>query len=80
MGYSRTRTVSSPHHEVCAWSSFRHYQKAVGAFIVFDVTNRKSFLHVNEWLSAILDKADSNVQIGLLGHKIDHLRREVTHE
>lgn len=42
---------------------------------MFDVTNRKSFNHVNEWLSAIIDKADHNVQIGLLGHKIDHLRR-----
>lgn len=47
---------------------------------MFDVTNRKSFNHVNEWLSAIIDKADHNVQICLLGHKIDHLRREISRE
>jgi small GTP-binding protein len=58
----------------------RHYQKAVGAFIVFDVANRRSFEHVSEWVSALVDKADSSVQMGLLGHKSDHLRREVSHE
>jgi Ras-related protein Rab-11A len=52
----------------------------VGALIVFDVANRKSFDHVNEWLSAVLDKADPNVQIGLVGHKVDQLRREVSRE
>jgi GTPase SAR1 family protein len=52
----------------------------VGALIVFDVANRKSFEHVNEWLSALLDKAESNVQVGLVGHKVDQLRREVTRE
>lgn len=52
----------------------------MGALIVFDVANKKSFEHVNEWLSALLDKAEASVQIGLVGHKVDLLRREVTRE
>jgi GTPase SAR1 family protein len=52
----------------------------VGALIVFDVANRKSFEHVSEWLSAVLDKAEASVQIGLVGHKVDQLRREVSRE
>lgn len=47
---------------------------------MFDVANRRSFEHVSEWVSALVDKADCSVQIGLLGHKSDQLRREVTHE
>ena len=52
----------------------------MGALIVYDVCNRRSFEHVSEWLSAVLDKADPNVQIGLVGHKVDQLKREVSRE
>lgn len=79
LGHFRSRTVSCTHDEVLITAN-SHYRKSVGALIVFDVGNRKSFEHVSEWLSAVLDKADPNVQIGLVGHKVDQLRREVSRE
>jgi hypothetical protein len=56
LGYLRPGTISRFDHEV-PFFGLSHYRKSVGALIVFDVTNRKSFEHVNEWLSAVLDKA-----------------------
>lgn len=60
--------------------TMNHYRKSVGALIVFDVANRKSFEHASEWLSAVLEKAELGVQVGLVGHKVDQLRREVSRE
>jgi GTPase SAR1 family protein len=56
---------------------FRQYRGAVGALIVFDLSNRSSFDHVREWLNAIQERADPSVQIGLIGHKSDSTRRAI---
>jgi len=49
-----------------------------GAFIVFDVSRRSTFDHVAYWLENLREKGDVNIQIGLLGHKTDSSRREVS--
>lgn len=79
MGYFWPGAVSSTHDEVTQLL-LSHYRRAIGALVIFDVTSRRSFDHVQEWLSAVLDKAEANVQIGLVGHKVDQLRREVSRE
>jgi GTPase SAR1 family protein len=39
--------------------------------LVFDVSNRKSFRHVSYWLSNISKHASENVQVQLIGNKVD---------
>lgn len=50
-----------------------YYKGAQGIFIVYDVTNRKSFENIEQWLKNI-DKysySDSNIVKILIGNKID---------
>ena len=49
----------------------------MGALIVFDITNRTSFEHVEEWFGAVGERAEPFVQVGLVGHKSDSSRRAV---
>jgi small GTP-binding protein len=53
-----------------------HYRFAVGAFIVYDVTNRKSFLNLKDWLYKVKEYSDRAVVIALIGNKADLVDRE----
>ena len=54
------------------------YKGTIGAFIVFDVTNRKSFEDLGRWYEAIIDSCGVSVTITLLGNKCDDgSKREV---
>jgi small GTP-binding protein len=54
------------------------YRKAVGAFLVFDCTNRKSFEAVEDWYQQISSNVDgSRVIVMLLANKCDMPNREV---
>lgn len=62
-----------------------YYRNSVGVIIVYDITNRKTFEHVQEWLS----EAEANVSgpdpsqcvFQLIGHKADLDKdREVLYE
>ena len=44
---------------------------AIGAILVFDVTNRQSFENVSSWLSEISAHTSTNIVIVLVGNKID---------
>ena len=48
-----------------------YYRDSVGAFIVYDVTNRKSFDHIPKWLKAVEMHCDANCRILLVGNKSD---------
>lgn len=48
-----------------------HYRFAVGAFLIYDITNEQSFLNLKEWLDKIREYSDENVQIALIGNKKD---------
>ena len=50
------------------------------AVIVYDVTNRQSFEHVEEWYSNIRNESIEEVNIGLLGNKVDCEGRVVQFE
>lgn len=77
MGHSRPGDLPRHHHEVVL-SARSHYRKANGAFIVFDVSRRSSFEHVGYWLENLREKGSVGLQIGLIGHKVDSSRREVS--
>lgn len=48
-----------------------YYRGVHGIMLVFDVSNRKSFKHVSYWLSNISKYANENVQVQLVGNKVD---------
>ena len=48
-----------------------HYRKALGCLIVYDVTNRKSFTNVKFWLQSLMDSAEKDISIMLVGNKVD---------
>lgn len=57
-----------------------YYRQAIGAFIVFDVTDRSTFTNISHWLDELNANCDSNKIIKLLiGNKVD-LPRTVTYE
>ncbi len=53
------------------------YKNSHGVLICYDVTNRKSFEKIKEWVDSIADNASANIKIVLVGNKID-LTRDVT--
>ncbi|KAF0689460.1 Aste57867_19095 [Aphanomyces stellatus] len=48
-----------------------YYRNAVGALVVYDITNRHSFEHVTHWLAQIREHAHENVVLILVGNKCD---------
>ena len=48
-----------------------HYRRAVGALLVYDVTNEKSFQAVRRWMEELKDHAEPDIVIMLVGNKID---------
>ena len=59
-----------------------YYQGAVGAFIVYDIADRRTYENVNHWLKELRGDMDQNVPIILVGNKIDlsHFRAVPTEE
>lgn len=60
-----------------------YFNKADGFFLIYDVTDRKSFTDIKMWIDTIKDSVDSTKQykIFLLGNKIDlNDQRKVTKE
>ncbi|SJK86039.1 Rab family, other [Babesia microti strain RI] len=50
-----------------------HYRRAVGAVLVYDVTNRQSFTNVQKWLDELRQAAEPDVIVILVGNKVDLL-------
>lgn len=48
-----------------------HYRKALGCLIVYDITKRSSFNNVKYWLQSLLDSAEQDICIMLVGNKLD---------
>jgi GTPase SAR1 family protein len=59
---------------------FRHYRRASGAIIVYDITREKTFNNVKRWLENIKEQADPDVVIMLVGNKTDLPDRVVRRE
>jgi small GTP-binding protein len=58
-----------------------YYRGSIGAFLVYDITNHKSFEHVTEWLDEVKSAAKPEVVCVLIGNKCDLAgHREVTEE
>ena len=62
--------------------SCRYYRGALGALLVYDITNRSTFENIDHWLSELKGTVNSEVIIMLVGNKCDrrHLRVVPTDE
>jgi Ras-related protein Rab-8A len=57
------------------------YKGSKGIILVYDVTDRKTFESVSSWMDHIKENADDDVEIMLVGNKIDMMeKRDVTKE
>ena len=58
-----------------------YYKNSVCSFIVYDVTNRQSFLNVQDWFNECKKQTPKTVMMVLVGNKIDlNNKREVSYE
>jgi len=59
-----------------------YYRGAVGALLVYDITRASTFDHLERWLNELLDHADKNIVVMLVGNKSDlrHLRAVTTEQ
>eukprot|EP01071_Lankesteria_metandrocarpae_P004117 Lankesteria_metandrocarpae@DN3384_c0_g1_i1.p1 len=48
-----------------------YYRGAVGALLVYDISKRLSFEHIERWLKELREYADPNIVILLVGNKSD---------
>ena len=51
-----------------------HYKKAVGALLVYDVTARETFEELDSWIENLMNRAELDIQVILVGNKIDKVR------
>lgn len=59
-----------------------YYRGAVGAMIVYDISNHNSFQSVQNWMNELKQKGPKGLQIYLIGNKVDLApdQRQVTNE
>ncbi|KAI0683344.1 P-loop containing nucleoside triphosphate hydrolase protein [Cytidiella melzeri] len=48
-----------------------YYRGAAGCLLVYDVTNRQSFVHAKFWLKDVREYADPHITCILVGNKVD---------
>jgi GTPase SAR1 family protein len=65
--------------------TFNHYRNAVGAFLVYDITNEESFNNLSFWLDELKERLDPYAMIGLFANKVDIMfsqpeKREILRE
>ena len=48
-----------------------HYRNAIGAVVVYDVSNESSFRNLEYWVEAVRENADEHVVIALIANKCD---------
>ena len=57
-----------------------YYRGAHAIIIVYDISDRNTFVNVGAWLGEISKSASENIIIALVGNKCDKADREVEYE
>lgn len=68
-GQERFRTITAA-----------YYRSSEIAIIVFDVTNRTSYMNVNRWIEECKNHGNPKIKLFLIGNKCDVANREVSKE
>ena len=53
-----------------------HYRRAVGALLVYDITNEDSFQHLGFWLESLREHGDEHIVVALVANKCDIVESE----
>lgn len=82
--YNRAEVIGNNEVELQIWDTagqerFRaitnaHYRRTKGGIVVFDLTNVQSFELVPKWMEEIKYYADEDVQLILIGNKLDEAK------
>jgi Ras-related protein Rab-11A len=48
-----------------------YYRRAVGALLVYDISNTHTFQHIGKWIEELRDHASADILIALVGNKLD---------
>ena len=48
-----------------------YYKGSIGAFLVYDITSKQSFDHVQSWLEELQESASPTMMLCLVGNKAD---------
>ena len=51
-----------------------HYRRSIGALLVYDITNEKSFVACKRWMEELRDQAEPDIVIMLVGNKLDMVK------
>ncbi len=58
-----------------------YYRTAIGALVVFDITDAKTFNNVKKWINEVKEFSFNDIKIILIGNKTDlNLKRQVSRE
>jgi len=57
-----------------------YYRGAIGALLVYDISNRDSFNHVISWINEVKNYSHPNISFILVGNKVDLINRQVSYE
>lgn len=56
-----------------------YYRRAVGALLVYDISNRSTFESIERWLAELREHSDPQIIVLLVGNKVDLVdKREVS--
>ena len=74
---SLTTAPLTPPHPIPRAPLRSYYRGAVGALLVYDISNHKSFENCDRWLAELREHADPRIVVMLVGNKSDlrHLRQ-----
>ena len=53
-----------------------HYRRSIGALLVYDVTNEKSFIACKRWMEELREQAEPDIVIMLVGNKLDLVEKQ----
>ena len=65
------------HHLPLSFHPLSYCRGAVGAIVVYDITDRESYMSVERWLADIKRHANTNINIMLVGCKCDLINQRV---
>lgn len=66
-GQERFRTITTS-----------YYRNSQGILLVYDITDRQSFLNMRTWVAQIQSNADVNINKILVGNKCDLIQQRVS--
>jgi small GTP-binding protein len=55
---------------------YRHYRRALGALLVYDITKSQTFESLKSWLDNLKTHAEADIVIMLVGNKLDEVKKQ----